>query len=213
MNLGELHTELKNAIRRGTSMDAHIPGFVRKGVRWLERNKTLQYMRQYATITIDPAVEGTPQFIELEGNGIKAVKMFRWVPSTTLGDYIYLRRIDPGDMHQPLSGIPTAYWLDGVSRLVLSATPTEALTGELVVEKYSAWPTSPTATHWLLDYAEDLLFHLGMWNFAVHARDAELAAMHKGLAADALTTLMNAEVDSEYANSDDVMRGDTWSFI
>lgn len=206
MNLGEFHTEMSTIIRRGTSVDDLIPGFVRRAARWIERNRSLQYMRQFVTLEIDPDILTTPQYVSLENTDIKLVRMFRWVPSDD-SDYIYLKKCEPQDILAPATGTPYNYWLDGTSRIVLSATPTEVLSGELYIEKYSSWPTADASTHWLIAYAEDALLAQSMYYFGRHARDRGIMEAAQADRNEALITLLAAEQDSEWSDSDLTIEG------
>lgn len=180
-------------------MDGLIPGFVRKAALWIERNNTLQYMRKFATISIDASTDSA-RYITLEDTRIKSVEFLRWVP--TDGDFQYLHLRSAQDYLNLSVGTPEGYWLDGVDRLVLSSTPDEDLSGELMVNRYTAWPTSLTATHWLIDNAEDILEALAMVNFAKHSRDAELLSFWKGIFDTGLLGLYAADQELQWTNAD-----------
>lgn len=200
MNLGEFEAELKQIIRRGDSLDPVIPGFIRRAAFWIERNKTLNYMLRFGDLEIDPAVTDTPRYVELEGTRIKSIPMFRWVGAD--GTFQYLKKTDPRDMGALESGVPGFYWMSGVSTIVLSGTPDQVLNGELWVARYSAWPTTDGATHYLLDNAEDVLQARAMINVANHVRDSELRAHWKGIFDDSLIGLYAAEEELTWENSD-----------
>lgn len=205
MNLGDFKSQINGNIRRGTSLDARIPTFIRQAARWIERNKTLQYMKVLATISIDPDTNDAPRFIELTGTLIKSVIFFRWIDDE--GTYLYLRNWDPAKFTALESGTPRYYWLDGVSRIVLTTTPDEVLSGELQVSRYTSWPTNNDATHWLLDNAEDVLEAQTMIQFAKYVRDAELQQHWRAIRDEGLVTLYAAEQEFEYSNTDLQMVG------
>ncbi len=197
--LGDLQDQIRANIRRGTSLDDLIPGFIRKAALWIERNNTLQYMNKFATISVD-ASSSDARYITLESTRIKKVTLFRWVGSD--GSYQDLSLRQPGDFLSLETGVPSAYWLDGVERLVLSAKPGENLNGELQVARYTAWPTSLSSEHWLIDNAEDVLEARAMINFAKHARDAELMAFWQKIFDDGLVGLYAADSELQWANTD-----------
>lgn len=199
MNLGEFHEMISQNIRRGDAVDAFIPGFVRKGARWIERNHTLQYMRKFATVLIDPEDEDA-RYISLLDTQIKSVEMLRWIGDD--GSYAYATLRDPRDYSELVEGTPEGYWLDGVSRIVLNTTPDEEITGELMVTRYTSWPTATSATHWLIDNAEDILEAQAMINFGKHARDAELMAFWKSIRDEAIMGLYAAEREFQDSNVD-----------
>lgn len=200
MDLGEFTAEMKAIIRRGDSLDAVIPGFIRRAAFWLERNKTLNYMLRFGDLEIDPSTTDTPRYIELDNTRIKSIPMLRWVNDD--GEFLYVTKTDPRDVKLLEAGTPAFYWLSGVSTIVLSSTPDEVLTGELWVARYSAWPTNDEATHWLLENAEDVLQARAMLNAAKYVRDMELASHWKSIFDEALIGLYAAEEELTWDNSD-----------
>jgi hypothetical protein len=200
MDLGEFKAELKLVIRRGDSMDDLIPGFIRQAAFWLERNRTMNYMLRFGQIEVDPDATDTPRYIELDNTRIKSIPMFRWINSD--GSYSNLTKKDPRDMTVLEAGVPAFYWLSGVSTIVLSGTPDEVLNGELWVARYSAWPISDDATHWLLDNGEDVLQARSMINFAKHIRDPELREHWKAVFDESLVGFYAAEDELAWENSD-----------
>jgi hypothetical protein len=199
MNLGEFTAQMKANIRRGDSLDDLIPGFIRKGALWLERNHTLNYMMKFAVITIDPEGDD-PRFITLADTRIKGIPMFRWINDD--GSYSDLTKVDPKDVGQLDTGTPTVYWTSGVNQIILGATPDKTLSGELHVSRYSSWPTAPEATHWLMDFAEDVLEAQAMIQFSKHARDAEAMAYWGKVRDDGIQGLYAAEQEFAYSNTD-----------
>lgn len=198
--LGEFTDTIRADIRRGTSLDSLIPGFIRKGALWIERNNTLQYMRKFAEIDIDIEADEQPRYISLINTRIKSVLMLRWVGDD--GQFSYLALREPQDFPVSPVGTPAGYWLDGVDRIVLSSTPSENLHGELVVAKYTDWPTQPNSTHWLIDNAEDVLEAQAMIAFAKHARDEGAMAFWKGVFDAALPGLYAADAEMSWSNTD-----------
>jgi hypothetical protein len=200
MNLGEFKAELKLVLRRGDSLDALIPGFIRQAAFWLERNRTMNYMLRFGSISIDPDATDTPRYIELDNTRIKSIPMFRWINSD--GSFSYLTKKDPRDMALLEEGIPAFYWLSGTSTIVLSGTPDQVLNGELWVARYSAWPTNDGAEHWLLDNGEDVLQARSMINAAKHIRDPDLHQHWRTILDDSLMGFYAAEDELAWENSD-----------
>lgn len=209
MNLGEFKQQLKDNIRRGDSLDAVIPGFIRQAALWLERNRTMNYMRKFAEITIDPDVDDAPRYVSLEDTRIKSIQFFRWTGQAGItaddNGYLYMQMKDPRDFPQLTTGIPAFYYPNGVSSMVLSATPDQVLNGELWCARYSAWPTADSATHWLMDNAEDVLEARAMMNMAKHARDPDMRAHWKTVLDDGLIGLYAAEDEFMLENTELVM--------
>ena len=198
--LAEFTDQIRANIRRGTALDGLIPGFIRKGALWIERNNTLQYMRKFSEIDIDILADEQPRYISLINTRIKSILMLRWVLNS--GEFSYLALRDASDFPLSPVGTPAGYWLDGVDRIVLSSTPSENLHGELIVARYTDWPTIPTATHWLIDNAEDVLEAQAMIAFAKHARDEGAMAFWKGVFDAALPGLYAADAEMTWSNAD-----------
>lgn len=201
MNLGELHQEIKLSLARGSELDSIIPGFVRRAAKWLERNYTFAYMRQFLELHIDLETATTPGYIELGRGAPKAINMFRWIGDD--GEYSYLKRIEPKEVAVRATGVATGYWLDGVKRIVLSATPTQNLNGELQLARYTAWPANADEfEHWLIDQAEDVLIAQTLMMMAPRLRDPRLIDTYKSVRDEGLTTLINAEDEILYNDKD-----------
>lgn len=198
MNLGEFKSQISANIRRGSSLDSLVPKFIRQGALWLERNQTLQYMRKFATISVDPD-DPNSRYVTLENTNIKTIEFLRW---DLEGEYKYLTLRDPMDLPALADGTPQNYYLDGVSRIVFDARPDEALNGELMITRYSSWPTLDNATHWLMDWAEDVLEAQAMIQFGKHARDPDVMSFWGGIRDQALPGLYAADQELRYANSD-----------
>lgn len=204
MNLGEFHTLTEAALGRGTALTTVVPTFVRFAARWLERNYTFQYMKKFVTVSIDVDVATTPRYVELGPGAPKSIPMFRWVQSD--GSYRNLRRVEPEDMDSLEEATalspPETYWIDGVERIVLGATPTEDINGELRVDKYSVWSESLTSEHWLLDNAEDVLLGQTLVMMASRTRDPKLRETWLSIRDEGLRTLLLAEEELQHSNQD-----------
>jgi len=204
MNLGDFKSQISGNIRRGAALDDRIPTFIRQAARWIERNHTLQYMKSRATITVDPAVSDTPRYVELSGTLIKSVIWFRWVDD---GAYTWLKWKPETEFLELETATPRYYDLDGVSHIVLSSTPSETLTGELYLARYTSWPTADNAEPWLLENAEDVLEARAMINFGKYVRDPQVVAHWREILDDSLPSLYAADQEFIYTNSDLQMQG------
>lgn len=199
MNLGEFHDEVSATIARGTAMDAHIPGYTRRAARWLERNYTFAYMKQFLELVIDLDVASTPRYIELGPGAPKSIPMFRWVNDD--GGFTYLKKIDPWEVtaYSTEEGlIPSGYWLDGIKRIVLAHTPTTNLNGEISLVRYTPWPSQETFTHWLLDNAEDVLLAQTLFMMAPRLRAPNMRQEYQAMRDEGLNTLLRAEDEFQY---------------
>lgn len=203
MNLGEFHTEVESCLARGSSLTAVVPGYVRRAARWLERNYTFQYMKQFLDLYIDLDVASTPRYIELGIGAPKKISFLRWRLST--GEYQNLERVEPEDLTALTTGTPDGFWLDGIRRLVLNKTPDENLTGELRIDRYTPWPTQLTFQHWLLDQAEDVLLAQTLVLMAPRLRDPRMVQTYEKMRDEGLKTLLLAEDELQYGGMSDKM--------
>lgn len=201
MNLGDFHEVVSSALARGTALDEQIPSFVRQAARWLERNYTFNYMKQFVGVSIDVSELDTPRYIELGAQVPKAIPFFRWVMGD--GSYQKCDRVEASDQDSLTDATaalpPTGFWLDGVRRLVLNQTPTEDLEGELRLDRYTAWSTDDDFEHWLIDYAEDVLLARTMIHLGARTKDRKLMEFYAPLFKDGITGLLLAEDELAYA--------------
>lgn len=157
--LGEFHTLVSDALKRGTSVDSLIAKRVEMAARWLERNYTFQYMHQWRTLEIDSAAT-YPHIISLYDLEVKSVKLLRRRITGDDGTYRFNRpllQVRPEDRETRPTGEPESYWLNGVSSIVLNRVPDEDMTFEAHLVQFTKWQSSTSWTHWLLDNATHLL--------------------------------------------------------
>lgn len=209
--LGDFKDLVREALKRGTSLDTYIPSRIAQAARWIERNKTYQYMRRWVSLgPLNPDADN-PHIISLYGLRIKSLTALRYYDpnDTSLEEgerrFVDIALIEPKDRTTRKFGPPSGYWLDGVSNIVLDAIPEEAYEFEGHVAQYSAWPTDDSARHWLIENAEDVLLAKTMDLFTPILRDVELKAIYDGQLATGLTTMHNAEEDLQQENKSESM--------
>lgn len=209
--LGDFKTLVREALKRGTSLDSYIPSRIAQAARWIERNRTYQYMKRWVSLgPLDPDGDN-PHIISLYGLRVKALVALRYYDpdATDLEEgerkFIDVSLIEPKDRTTRKFGNPSGYWMDGVSNIVLDAIPEEALEFEGHIVQYSAWPTDDDARHWLIENAEDVLLAKTMDLFTPLIRDTALKAIYDGQLATGLTTMHNAEEDLQQENKSESM--------
>lgn len=198
--LGEFHSSVRDALGRGHALDAAIAASTRRAVMWLERNADpgYAYMRKSGKLTLD-ASASFPHIIDLPNERLKCLLMFRLA---TPDGYSYLTKIDPRDVSVLDIAKPQGYWYDGTRRMVLDAKPDEDYSAELLWVEFSAWSDDDDFRHWLLDFAEDVLFAKTMLGLSTYVRDARMrAALNEDLLTG-LTTLESFKIDLENENTD-----------
>lgn len=209
MLLGDFKTELRLAMKRGSSMDDQLDGFVRRAVRWIEQNYTLQYMRRVFRVL---SVAGDDTIELPEGVAIKSIEYLRFVGSD--GTRIECRKGDLSDraVDSPLPDrysawptrtlSPSVFWMDGVNALVFDRVFTESLTGIGMLAQYSDFPRLDHHGHWLLDNAEGLLLRQCMIEFLLSARDDRGAQAYMLKRQEDVQVLLNADHEMKYTGQD-----------
>jgi hypothetical protein len=216
MNLGEFYDQLRFMIKRGSSLDGQLPGYVRRAARFLEQNYTLQYMRRRFEVTSEI---GTNRIALPPNVPIKTIENLRFLGSDgteypvnkgSMNDSAlrafypaypssFSSRYDPG---VGWVGMPTVYYLDGVSALVFNQNFLESLTGEGIMVRYSEWPTADDQTHWLLENAEGLLLRQSMKEYFLATRDDRGQAGNDAQWQQDLKAMLNADYEMRYAGAD-----------
>jgi len=203
-DLSTIHTDVKAAIARGTAWDSQIPGWVRRAARWIERNNDLPYMKIYASFAID-ADAPEPRLITLPTE-LKSFGDDGFVRIVNAdGTFSYLSNLAPQTQKEILVEPPQFFWLSGHNEIWLNSTPEEDLSCEIYYVRYSTWPTLDTATHWLIDNAEDLLIAQTMVMMAPSLRDISVLQLWKGLRDEALATVVRSGTDMQYTNAPETM--------
>ncbi len=195
MTLATFHTLVKDTAKRGSTLDSYIPTMTKHAALWIERNFTLQYMKKYAALSLDPD-SAQPRAISLPNSRFKAVRFFKIL--NTDGTYSFLQKVDPKDITATREAKPTAFWLDGVDFIWFDFTPSELLSAEIGYNEFSNWAALASGdTHWLLDHAEDLLLYQTLFQLAPFIRDPNLMAMYKPLRDEALRTVSLSDDEFE----------------
>lgn len=202
MNLGEFHTMLSGEVKRGTSLDSIIPQRVSMAAAMLERNFTMQYMKQHVEVTLN-ILDAQPRLI-LQPADIKSIGWLR-LTSTESSLYRNLKKIDPRDLAKLETGEPSAYWLSGRSQIVLDKIPDENFVVEGELKFFTDWPTDTDATPWLVIRAPDVLMAQSMVLIGNYLRDMEIIKHYRGWRDECLKTLFLSEQEIENDNLDTEM--------
>lgn len=210
LTVGDFKESLRTLAKRGSALDAHLPGVMRKAANWIEQNYTLQYMRRKITLQVAPgAVE-----VELPSIRIKSIGRLGWRFGS--GDYVRLRQVDFDDFTPaalslsswPTSneaGVPGSYCLDGMSTILLSLpAPTNVVLDGWVV-RYSDWPKEDSQSHWLLQNAESLMEVQCMLELAVLNRDDRNYQLFMSHRDEQIKVLQNADYEARYSGQDIVL--------
>lgn len=180
--LSEFHTLVSDALGRSTSLDSVIATRTKLAARWLERNYTFQYMRQWKVLEVDSDAE-FPHIVSLHDLEVKGVELIRRRTAEASGDgFLFdrpLKKVKPEDRETRGYGVPESYWLNGLSSLVFNAIPDEDMTFEAHFVLFTRWGSATTWTHWLLDNATNLLLSRTLMSMTSRTRDPQLWQMYK----------------------------------
>lgn len=206
--LNELYQTISREINRGTQFDEEIPEYVRRAIKWAERNHTMVYMQKFVRFTLDP--EATyPRSISVPDRmkSINFLRLFNKDFDTDGNDIIdqkeeaeatYLRQVQGQEFGIVKFGVPTTFWIDSDEYIWLNAIPQEKLLGQLSYNHYSPWPY-PKEVHPLLDISEDFLLALTIILMSPRLRNPTLREFYAPMRAEGLRTIMLA--DEELRNS------------
>lgn len=197
--LGELHDMVRQSLQKGTTLDTVFPSRVRQAARWIERNRTYQYMKRIGQVQIDLASE-FPWAVEVPSSTWKSIDLVRIVSES--GAY-YPLVLEPNYGLQLTfeTGKPSSYTLDGTERLLFDCNPDAAYYVEIFWTQYTSWPVADSSTNWLLENAEDLLLYQTMLHMALFLRDDRMAATYLGGRDEALRTLHLEEEERVNSNT------------
>lgn len=199
MILSEFHALVSESLKRGTTLDARIPGQVKLAVQWLERNYTFKYMEVFRLLQI---VSGARTLAMPTNATLKGFKFIRMIGAD--GYYETLNKVEPEDLaavQAPSSSPirPASYFVVGNSTIVFDSTPGEDLSGEAMYYQYTDWPTDDTARHPVLDMAADVLLHQTLMFMGAFLRDMEMIAAYKALRDEGLNTMLRAEDEVKHS--------------
>lgn len=181
--LSEFHTLVRDAIGRSTELDTAIALRTKLAARWLERNYTFQYMRDWRVLSLSASAT-YPYIISLAGLEVKRVELLRSRSADDAGTgYKFsrpLKQLKPGDRETRSAGVPESFYLNGVSSLVLNSIPEEDMTFEGHFQLYTQWGSADGWTHWLLENATQLLLSRTLLMMTMgRTRDGALYDMYK----------------------------------
>jgi len=208
--LSEFTAMVSGEANQGTRLDSYIPNAIRRAAKLIERNYSFLYMERFLELDLDVSV-ANPRFVPFPGTATKKINFVRYeqsFPSTTTRKYKFLSPVDPINIGTIEEGeSPSAYWItgdeSGTRFLVLDQVGTENLTLEVHSVEYSTWPTADTATHWLLDNAEDAMLGKSMQLLAPYANEPDWMQFYNPMWEEGIRTLTMADEEARYAGTAD----------
>lgn len=199
MILSDFHSEVSEAVGRGSIHDTLIVTYTRRAARWIERNYTLEYMKKFKddlTISEDDRDILLTSFVSSNAT-LKRVLFWRIADDTDsdgLPEYYYIEEVDPQDHAGLVEARPKTFWRNGSTELMLGQNPGEDYTSHIRWDEYTVWPTDTAEEPWLLANADDVMLGQTMLMLGPRLRlDPARAALWKQLRDEGLRTLLLAE--------------------
>jgi hypothetical protein len=228
MNLGDFHTLVSTEINAGTTLDAQIPGAVRRAALYIERNYDMAYMRKadnsLSWIANDRRILLPADFKRDEHLKVASPedvnRVLGHLRKVDEGDYLDLYE-DTTETQTGTAARPKAFTLfpetqpDGSIRYAILSVPIPDAAYRLRMTYYAwtSWPTDLSRTHFLLSYGEDALLARTMQNLASTYRDQEMVALWRPAFEEGIRTLLQHDTELAEAGKLESMQfgGDeTW---
>lgn len=218
MKLEDLHRLVSFELRRGNTLDAYIPLWVKQAVQNLERNTAMKYMEEWVQIKLQPG-DQTIDFVW-------AFRNWRFLRYAAGAQWQYVGLQDPRE-ERVIGGGPGSVVVYPTPDMLTPALPSAAcpikkfsqigmryvrfdvpwpgpsdVRMEGIVYKYSDWQTTKADfRHYLLDQGSDLVLYQSMLRIAAAIKDTRLRDYYLPLREEALKTMLNADQDAEYGEA------------
>lgn len=197
MDLGTFKQNIRDEANKGKTLDNIIPAKIRQAAFFFEANYDLPYMRRYVEFVVSERSFQQPE-------RIKKIEFLRQVRADGFFDYI--PHIEPQDASSRDEGPPEGFWLDANEYVWFDNKPKEELTFELYYLRYTDWPTEDSASHWLLDFAEQAMVGQTMLLLLPYMREQNLGQSYKLMRDEALNVMTRAQDEFDYSGMDTRMR-------
>ena len=199
--LAEFHTELAAALKRGSTLDARIPLYVKRAAREIEKNHTYLNMETFGEFTLDSSAT-YPRVVQLPAGEdlIKEVLMFRYIVSSD-SSFVYLYGVDPRRIVSFEEGAPTGYWRQGNTNLVVDTTPDVDYDCEILWSQFTDWPTDTSAEPRMVDHEASLLMAETLLAFAKFLRDPKMRMEYQTDRDEAFRLSVEADLQAREANT------------
>lgn len=199
-NVAGLYASLRVAIGRGTANDAVLPEWCQEAISELETDTTFKWMEKSATIASVAGPSGN--VLALPSARVKAVDFIKPVTLGTGGQINYGQEILGVGAHDFLSvdagSAPSAFYLDGVSNLVLDAIPSPPASFLVRYWEYTEWPADTSQTPPILARHYSGVKALIMKTVARNLRDERLAAVWAAQGEGAKLSMWIADGQTEF---------------
>ena len=192
--LAEFYTLVSSEIRRGTSLDTHIPKKVQQAVRWMEEQHTFRHMEHYAALTL-PSTGTQPRAIAIP-TGFKKMLGFRGIlDDQGDGEYFDLTKIDFYDISRIETDRPSAYWQDGMDYFWLDNTPDQDYDAEMAYVGFTVLGTVTSAEPYVIQNFEGIVLDETMIRMAPLMRDPAVVGLYKPNRDEMMKSVIDTDIE------------------
>lgn len=211
MNIAAFYDDLRADIGRGASIDSRLPAWCQAALNLLENEYTFQWMRK--TTLFPLTVGANSNRVALGTTAIKAIDWVKYGEVQGTGAQALtvfsdrLVGVSPEQIISLDNGTASAFYLDGVSTLVLDALPQKAASLYVHYFEYSAWPTDTSQTPIVLARHYAGFKAHTMMTIAASLRDATMGQIWTGMAQVGKQAMLAADAQMEWKNRRDLRVG------
>lgn len=192
--LTEFYALVSAEVRRGTSLDTHIPRKVQQAVRWMEEQHTFRHMEHYASLTL-PSTGNQPRALGIP-TGFKQMLGFRGILSDEgAGEYFDLPKIDFYDVSRIEVARPNGYWQDGMDYFWLDNTPDQDYDAEMAYVGFTVLGTTLSAEPYVLQNFESIILDETMIRMAPLMRDPAVVGLYKGNRDESMKAVIDTDIE------------------
>jgi hypothetical protein len=211
LNLGEVKTELRSRIGRGTALDDLLFSFIRKAIRSVEKKSSFNYMYHINEVRNNLSATN-PRVFRFESKLFKSINymLIKETNGEAISPYLNIAQVQTGaELGPPDDSLPPNKFLLAQENLILlNNTPQEEYTFEFGAYEYTSPQANDAYEHWLFNNFEEGLMDFAMAEAAKHTRDFQRAVTEKQMGMTELDDLVMAEEDKALGANDLVMRQD-----
>lgn len=206
-DLAEFHTTVSGIVNRGTKFDSDIVTQTKIAARWLEQNYSFPYMRklmffQFYEAQRDarlPARFKSIEFIRIPRAAVSAADLDEdhYLIGGSAEDFVSI----------PSAGLPTHYYAqEETDEIVLNRAPDQDYDAEVLLYRYTDWPTDTTDAPWLVTDGESVLAARALLQLGPIVRNVDLVKMYGDQLTLNLSALLGAEEERTQANTEHAMK-------
>lgn len=195
----------KSECARRDTVDEVIDSKIQQAIGWIERNYSLEYMKNLMDFQILAGSNGPYQ---MPGR-FKTIEFIRLldISAEGSGSYSYLEKYEhPMDQLGISAGPPTRYMIDGATYLWFNAIPAEDCDAQIYGPRFSGPFITQTgiiadATSWLFDNGLDVIIAKTMHLMAPWLRQPGIFPLYKNQLEEGIKTMIIADEEFKRANT------------